>query len=187
MKNLKKPIKLGLLGTTGVGKDTCVNMIKNHFPDLAISLIRLADPLYRAQDAIYTICRKAKDFYSQDGELLNFLGLHMRKINPDVLKQSFLAALQSCDPCIDCIICPDIRAIDVPFVKDAGFIIIHIDADPIITFERRKIRGDISLGKTNHQTERGINSSIYDHQLINNGSLEEFQENVKNLFSHLIL
>lgn len=187
MMNLKKQIKLGLLGTTGVGKDSCVQIIKNQFPDLSMSLLRLADPLYQAQEAIYKICKKAKDYHSQDGELLNFLGSHMRKINPEVLKESFLNELSSCNPNINCIICSDVRARDVPFVRDAGFIIIHIDADPKITLERRKMRGDVSLGKTNHETEKGICSSLYDYQLINNGSLEEFQENIKKLILDFIL
>lgn len=187
MTIFKKQLKLGLLGTTGVGKDSCVQIIKNQFPDLSISLIRLADPLYQAQDAIYKICKKAKDFHSQDGELLNFLGSHMRKINPQVLKESFLSTLLSCDPNVNCIICSDVRAIDVPFVRDAGFVIVHIDTDPRIALGRRKIRGDVSLGKTHHATEKGICPSLYDHQLTNNGSLEEFQKNVKKLMSGFVL
>lgn len=183
---MKKQIKLGLLGTTGVGKDTCVQIIKNQFPDLALSVIRLADPLYQAQDAIYKICKKAKDFDSQDGELLNFLGSHMRKINPEVLKESFLETLQRTNPNVHCMICSDVRAIDVPFVREAGFVMIHIDTDPKIALERRKMRGDVSLGKSNHDTEKGICPSLYDHQLINNGSLEEFQESIKTLISSLI-
>ncbi|MBA2728640.1 MAG: hypothetical protein H0U49_10770 [Parachlamydiaceae bacterium] len=187
MTDIKNQIKIGLLGTTGVGKDSFVQILMKHFPNLSVSLIRLAEPLYQAQDAIYKICKKPKDFHSQDGELLNFLGLHMRKINSEVLKESFIYSLQNCDPNVNCIICSDVRAIDVPFVRDAGFIIIHIDADPKITLERRKMRGDVSLGKTNHETEKGICHSLYDHQLTNNESLEEFQVNVKKIISALIL
>lgn len=183
MTALKKQIKLGLLGTTGVGKDSCVQIIKNIFPGLSIAVVRLADPLYQAQDAIYKICKKTKNFHSQDGELLNFLGSHMRKINPEVLKESFLDTLQSYNSDVHCMICSDVRAIDVPFVRDAGFTIIHIDTDPKIALERRKMRGDISLGKTNHETEKGICPSLYDYQLTNNGSLEQFQKNVVNLIS----
>lgn len=186
MMNVKKQIRLGLLGTTGVGKDSCVQLIKKLFPYQSLSLVRLAEPIYQAQDSIYKICNKAKDFHSQDGELLNFLGLHMRKINPDVLKESFLKKLQSIEPSVNCIICSDVRAIDIPFVREAGFVIIHIAADPKITLERRKLRGDISLGKTNHETERGICSTLYDYQLSNNGSLEEFQENIKKLMLDFI-
>lgn len=187
MTNLKKQLRLGLLGTTGVGKDSCVQIIKNDFPELSISLLRLADPLYQAQDAIYKICKKLKDFNSQDGELLNFLGSHMRKINPNVLKEAFLNALLSCDPDVNCIICSDVRAVDVPFVREAGFVIIHINTDPFIALERRKIRGDVSLGKTNHETEKGICPSLYDHQLSNNESLEEFNVNVKKLILGFLL
>lgn len=184
---LKKNIKIGLLGTTGVGKDSFVQIMINQFPNLLISLIRLADPLYKAQEAIYKICKKTKDFDSQDGELLNFLGLHMRKINPEIIKESFINTLQSCDPNVDFTICSDVRARDVPFVREAGFIIIHIEADPDITLERRKKRGDISLGKTNHETESGIDPSLYDYQIINNEGLEEFQLKIKKIISALTL
>lgn len=37
MEKLKNQIKLGLLGTTGVGKDTCVHIIRNLFPELSLS------------------------------------------------------------------------------------------------------------------------------------------------------
>lgn len=187
MENFDKPLKLGLLGTTGVGKDTCVSVIRNHFPNHSIYLVRLADPLYKAQEAIYKICRKNKEFYNQDGELLNFLGSHMRKINPDVLKQSFIDNLQICDSNIDFIICPDVRPADIQFVRDAGFLIIHIYADQNITLERRMLRGDISLGKADHETEKEINPTIYDYRLTNNGSLQEFQKSIEDLISRLTL
>lgn len=179
-----KRLKLGLLGTTGVGKDTCVTIIKDHFQEWSFSPLRLADPLYQAQEAIYKICQKEKDFYSQDGELLNFLGNHMRKINPNVLKESFLTKVQDCDMHI---LCPDIRAVDVPFMRQAGFTIIHIEADPRLTHERRQRRGDLSLGETHHATELGITPSLYDHRLVNNGSLEAFRTNIINLMTTLIL
>lgn len=187
MKNFDKPLKLGLLGTTGVGKDTCVSLIRDYFPHRSINLVRLADPLYKAQEAIYRICKKNKEFYTQDGELLNFLGSHMRKINPDVLKQAFIDALQFCDAHADFIICPDVRPADIQFVRDVGFIIIHIYADQNITLERRMLRGDISLGKVDHETEKGLSSSMYDYRLTNNGSLQEFQENIGNLISRLTI
>lgn len=183
----KKPLKLSLLGTTGVGKDTCVQIIRNLFSHKSISVIRLADPLYAAQEAIYKICKTNKDFYTQDGELLNFLGAHMRKINPDVLKQSFLDRTQIDNSKADFVICPDARPLDIPFIRDAGFVILNIHADPSIAMQRRKLRGDLSLGKFDHATEAGLHSSMYDYQLVNNGSLEEFKKEIQHFISQFIL
>lgn len=179
-------VRIALLGSTGVGKDTCISIIKSNFTDKRILVIRLADPLYQAQAAIYEICKRNKEFWSQDGELLNFLGQHMRKVNPTVIKESFQNSLQASAIDVDLIICPDARPIDIPFIKESGFTIIHIYADAQITLERRKKRGDISLGQSNHSTEQGINPLLYDHQISNNGSLAELHENITKLLMRII-
>jgi len=172
------PIKLALLGTTGVGKDTAVCIINEIFPNLSTQVIRLADPLYEAQNAIYKICNKEKEYYTQDGELLNFLGQHMRKINPQVIQNSFERAIKKISPHIHLIICCDVRPLDVPFVRNEGFFILNIIADPMIALERRRLRGDLSLGSVSHSTEEGLASRLYDYQIANNGSLQEFKQKI---------
>jgi dephospho-CoA kinase len=165
--------KLALLGNTGVGKDTCVKIIQNRFSHLKLSLIQLAAPLYEAQNAIYQICGKEKGPDVQDGVLLNFLGQHMRLINPYVLKESFLRILEKSQA--DLIICRDVRPLDVPFVREAGFFIVNIATDPSLCLERRKARGDLSLGASNHKTEVGLSAELYDTQIMNNSTLDNFE------------
>lgn len=184
---LKKLIKLAILGTTGVGKDTCLTIIRDQFPNLNIKAIRLAEPLYQAQQAIYTLCGCDKDFWSQDGELLNFLGSHMRKINPNVLKEQFLKNLKNIPSDINLIICSDTRPLDIPFVKAEGFFLVHIFCDPEIALKRRKLRKDLSLGNSTHSTEQGLSDELFDARVENNGTFEEFQEKIVSLMKRLFV
>ena len=177
--------KLGLLGTTGVGKDTFVQIVKRRFSHLNIQMIRLADPLYAVQKFIYAACGTKKEEHIQDGELLNFLGHHMRKINPDVLKEPFERAIQNSIPSFDLIICSDVRPVDVGFVREQGFQIVHISADPKIALERRKKRGDLTLASSLHSTERGLDRSLFDHEISNNGTIELFEESILSFMGAL--
>lgn len=172
-------LRLALLGNTGTGKDTCVNIIQKLYPLLRIHSIRLALPLYQAQHAIYTICGKEKDFFAQDGVLLNFLGQHMRTIHPNVIQDSFLRELRL-SPQVDMILCPDARPRDLPFIKEAGFFVLHITTDPQLTAERRKKRGDLFLGSATHPTEMGAMPEI-DAHISNDGTLEEYEQKIAAL------
>jgi cytidine deaminase len=170
--------KLALLGNTGVGKDTFVKIFQKRFSTLSMSLIKLAAPLYEGQNAIYQICATEIDSEIQDGILLNFLGNHMRRINPNVIKESFLRELQKIGQEPDIIICHDARPLDVPFVKEAGFFILNITTDFQIALERRKARGDLSLGSSDHSTEKGLTAELYDAQILNNGTLHDFEQTI---------
>lgn len=172
-------LRLALLGNTGTGKDTCVNIIQKLYPLLGIHVIRLALPLYQAQHAIYTICGKEKKFFAQDGVLLNFLGQHMRTIHPNVIQDSFQRELRL-SPQVDMIICPDVRPLDLPFIKEEGFFVLHITTDPQLTTDRRKKRGDLFLGSASHPTEIGTFPEV-DAHISNNGTMDEFEQKIAAL------
>jgi cytidine deaminase len=172
--------KLALLGGTGVGKDTFVQILQRLLPSLSIRRIRLAEPLYEVQNFIYKTCSREISDEVQDGVLLNFLGKHMRSINPHVLLDRFAQSIRE-ETSADLILCSDVRPIDAPFVRKMGFSIVHIVTNPDVAFERRKKRGDLSLGNSSHETEAGISSSYYDIQISNNGSIEDFQSAVSSL------
>ena len=174
--------KLALLGNTGVGKDTFVRIFQKRYAHLSMHLIMLAMPLYEGQNAIYNICGRDIEEGVQDGILLNFLGNHMRRINPDVIKESFLRELQRNGQETDLIICHDARPLDVSFVREAGFYILNITTDPGIALERRKVRGDLSLGSSDHHTEKGLSAELYDAQIVNNGTLKDFEQKIIKFF-----
>ncbi|GAA0981644.1 hypothetical protein GCM10009555_050110 [Acrocarpospora macrocephala] len=88
--------KIALCGAPGAGKSTAAQIVHRFCESgkLPFSLIKLADPLYEAQSAVYRCAGRELDhFYRKDGELLNFLGHYMRKINSMVLQDRFSARL----------------------------------------------------------------------------------------------
>lgn len=175
---------LALLGNTGTGKDTFVRTIQKRRPALSLNLIRLADPLYQAQHEIYKICKREKEFFSQDGVLLNFLGQHMRRINPNVIRESFLSRLQPA-PQADLTICPDVRPIDLAFIKQAGFFVLQITADPLVAQERRKKRGDLSLGSSSDPMEPPAHLfPEADAHIANDATLEEYEQRIAELLKN---
>lgn len=180
-----KQIKIGLIGNTGVGKGTFVEICVESYKHLKILNAKLADPLYEAQNQIYKICNVDKDFYSQDGILLNFLGQHMRSINPNILKDYMYKRLEE-SLNVDLLFCDDIRPLDIGFMKSYGFLIIKIVADEDITYERRKLRGDLTMGNAKHKTERGLEDAEFDYVVENNGTLEEYKNKVVSLLKDLI-
>lgn len=178
-------MRIALVGNTGVGKSTFVNICKKHFKTLKIKEIRLAKPLYQAQNYIYKICKVQKNPDAQDGVLLNFLGQHMRTINEDVIKIHFIEQLKKMPNNINLIICSDVRPIDVPFVKKQGFSLINIQTDREIALERRLKRGDISLANAQHSTEQQIYGFQPDHIIVNNKSIEDYQNAALGLVKKL--
>src|ERR1035441_9134606 len=157
-------IKIGLYGTPGAGKSTTLQVMRElcSGQGIHVARIKLADPLYEAQAAIYKIAGQVlNDFYDQDGELLNFLGHYLRKLNSRVLLDRFSLRVQESSeslrakqagPCI--IVCDDLRRADSDHVRSHGFLLGRVVADAAICVRRREARGDRSLGSASHVTER---------------------------------
>ncbi|MBX7066815.1 MAG: hypothetical protein K1X28_06255 [Parachlamydiales bacterium] len=182
-----KIAKLALLGGPGVGKDTFVQILRKYFPSSSYQQIRLAEPLYEVQSFVYKTCSKEIGENAQDGQLLNFLGKHMRSINPNVLLDRFAQSVREMEQKVDLILCTDLRPIDARFVKEMGFMVVNIVADPSLTVERRKKRGDLSLGGSNHETEKGIDPNMYDLQITNNGTLQDYEKSVMQFLKEFLV
>ena len=178
--------KLALLGGPGAGKNTFVQIVQKKFPHVSVQLISLAKPLYEVQNFIYKICGKEIPDGIQDGFLLNFLGQYMRTINPYVLLDHLAQSLCEIKNSSDMILCSDARPMDISFIKKMGFTIVYIAADVHLSYERRKKRGDLSLGCPNHITETGLLEHMYDVQISNNGSLEEYEESVVHFLKNYL-
>jgi dephospho-CoA kinase len=197
MSTFHKIMRIGLCGTPGAGKTTTSRFLESYClgQQYFFDRIKLADPIYEAQAAIYAIAgRKLSNFYEQDGELLNFLGYYLRKINQNVLLDRFAERLvqkieiatRSNAP-FGIVICDDVRAPDAEFVKTNDFLLIRLLADEQICTERRHNRGDITLGSAKHSTEQGLDEITAHYQIENNTTLEDLRikviqivENMKN-------
>jgi cytidine deaminase len=172
--------QIALLGGPGAGKDTFVRLFRKLHPNISCQVIRLAEPLYKIQKEVYKVCFREIKEGQQDGVLLNFLGKHMREIHPQVLIDHFANTVRESKA--DLILCSDARPLDIPFIKKMGFTVIHIATDPSLALERRRKRGDLSLGNSHHETELGISADLYDIQIPNQGSLEDFEKAILRVF-----
>ncbi|MDX8035509.1 hypothetical protein SK803_35330 [Lentzea sp. BCCO 10_0856] len=181
--------RIALTGLPGAGKGTFTQSAQRWAAHRGheIETITLATPLYRAQAAVYQIAGRPLDDESvQDGELLNFLGSHLRKINPSVLEEHFLLELKrisSRHPHTGrtLVVCTDARPADFGYLRQELFQLVMIDVDPATSARRRVLRGDLTLGATNHTTETGFRASDADLVIDNNGTLEAFDSAVWDL------
>jgi len=149
----KRIFNIALYGTPGAGKSTTADLIEEigKINGIYIKRIKLADPLYKAQAQIYKIAGKKIDFYSQDGELLNFLGYYLRKLNPSILLNEFdkqikdFEDMHQLSPIRDGIVlCDDMRSPDFQFMMDNKFLMVRVIAENSLCSKRREQRGDLS-------------------------------------------
>jgi hypothetical protein len=185
---------LGLFGLPGAGKSTTSKLIQRLSEDNGweVVVLKLAEPLYDIQSYIYTLCHQPlPSRYTQDGVLLNFLGSHLRHIDPQVLLRHFRARYEKClvedtNSTYKLIICDDVRQPDVGLLRDLGFLLVKIEASPELCRSRRSMRGDTTLGSDLHPSEAGLETIIPNKVLENNGSLEQLMDSIRDLLHVLV-
>jgi hypothetical protein len=168
-------LRLALFGRPGAGKSSTAGFIEAYCraAPLGFYRLRLAEPLYRCQEFIYSTASRQLEAGVQDGALLNFLGSHLRRINPNVLLDDFRSRLEGL-PAREAgiVLCDDMRAADAAEMKAMGFCFIHINAPNELRRERRAQRGDATPGDEDHPTERGLDGIRADYEIENDGSRE---------------
>jgi cytidine deaminase len=110
--------------------------------------------------------RPLADGYTQDGELLNFLGSHLRKINRTALTDDFekrfsneLKTLQFTCSGSSLVVCDDMRPAEAEYMQSRTFALLRLETPTTICAERRRARGDITLGAVDGVHCRHIHSS----------------------------
>ncbi|WP_405663857.1 hypothetical protein OG379_17540 [Streptomyces sp. NBC_01166] len=176
--------RIALFGLPGSGKSTFSSLAKSWAAknDATVHVITLAEPLYRAQAAVYESAGRPLHIAEgrQDGALLNFLGSHMRKINPRVLEEHFLSETariySACEGSTQrhVVICSDARPADLPYLRRSGFHPVVITVDEEVARKRKEARGDLTLGDSRHTTENGLEQIHPSTPVDNSGTLEEF-------------
>jgi GTPase SAR1 family protein len=188
-------VRIALFGLPGSGKSTACRELLGILERRGqpAVLLKLAEPLYELQNLIYSYCGvPLHDRYRQDGALLNFLGAHLRSINPDVLTDHFASRQRAAE--VDAaeagktrlfVLCDDMRPVDAPFMRARGFTLVRVDA-PRATRERRLAgRGDSTRGSSSHSTELGVDETEHDLLVTNDGTIEALRASLEDILAGL--
>lgn len=174
MDNNKEVKIIGLTGNMGSGKSTAAAILKKIAGPAHI--IKFAQPLYDMQEYIYA---RAGLEPVKDRRLLQWLGTEWgRSINKnlwiDIWKEDVTECLERNKDAI--VICDDVRFDEeAQIIKDMGGKIIKM----ISNVER------IDKVNTGHASEKGINRDLVNAVVINDGTLEDLEKNLKILLGLL--
>jgi dephospho-CoA kinase len=188
-------LRIGLYGSPGAGKSTTSRFIEEYCSASSILFhrIRLADPIYEAQACVYSAAdRHLTHFYEQDGELLNFLGYYLRKLNETILLDRFAKRLTEAVAAeggasqTKVIVCDDMRFPDAAFLRKLGFISVRITATEAACVQRRINRSDRSLSSPEHITERNLGAIACDLIIENDGTLDALRHHATSALGRLL-
>ena len=165
-------MKLCFLAPSSYGKSTAIQIIQKNFNS---KNIKIAEPLYELQNHFYsTIEKNIGD--KQDGELLQFLGIKIRKENEMFLLNRFYQSVTNTENRI--ITNDDCRPPDYEFLKQMGFIFIKING-----YKRNRL--DYTKASDSSIIE-WQNEMPCDYELDNNGTLEAYEKNILKLLKEIL-
>lgn len=164
-------MKICFLAPSSYGKSTAVKIIQKHFNS---ENVKIAEPLYDLQNKFYKyIYRNIGD--QQDGELLQYLGIKIRKENPSFLIEEFKKVVN--ETFKEIITNDDCRTPDYEYLKEMGFIFINING-----YERE--RGDYTNADKKNNLE-WTDTIPCDYVLDNYGTMEEYEKNILKLIKEI--
>ncbi|MFJ2397395.1 hypothetical protein ACIOTI_32180 [Streptomyces sp. NPDC087843] len=182
--------KVALHGRSGAGKSTFARLLAQELTVAGadVMTLRLGTPLYELQSLVYAMAgRPLLDSSVQDGQLLNALGTHVRRINPGALTEMFaqrvLQAEQSRQGAV--LICDDLRAPDVEAVTGLGFALVEVTAPDVLRLERKRHRADLSAGDDRHPTEAPVTATSW-QRVDNTGSLDQLRERAVEMAAEVL-
>lgn len=187
--------RIALCGPPGAGKSTIRRLSELLAGELGLVVhhLRLADPLYQAQNRIYRLSgRPLADTGLQDGRLLNILGTEMRRINPNVLADHARTRLVGIGRLLDsqpgrhAVVCDDMRPPDASFMRELGFDFVEVGVPGHAAVQRRLLRGDMTLGALDDPNELGLESLEFAARIDNSGSLEDLTASVRAFWTSVL-
>ncbi|MEV8479374.1 ATP-binding protein [Streptomyces sp. NPDC051173] len=182
--------KVALHGLPGVGKTTFKNLLAQEVSRAGAEVLtlKLAAPLYEIQSVVYAVAgRPLLDGHEQDGQLLNFLGSHLRQINPHALTEAFSRRVRHAEQIKPSavLLCDDLRALDAKAVTRLGFSLVEVTAPEELRRARKQARADLTPGDERHPTEAPLEATPW-RRVENRGSLEGLREQAAQLAGELL-
>ena len=182
-------MRLALTGPPGSGKSTAARLLVQLLQKKSrqdVHVLKIAEPLYKLQNTIYKTARvELSTEYEQDGELLQYLGSKLRKINPDCLSNNFAERLDRLQNSHDSIvICDDARPLDIPHLLTLGFIIIKITSRHS---ESRVIeRNDLTRQDPGSALEMGYSELSGALEIDNSGSTQDLEAHLSKILDEIL-
>ncbi|MFD9609194.1 AAA family ATPase [Streptomyces sp. NPDC004290] len=181
--------RIALFGKPGAGKSTFAGLLGKECSASGPSLriIKIADPLYELQRTVYeTAGVLAPEAGVQDGQLLNALGAHLRRINPNCLTDRFAVRVAAVHREVPgaVVVCDDMRAPDAAALAGMGFLLVELTAPDEVRAARKAQRGDLSPGDEQHSTERPVQAEPW-RRVDNSGGLDVLRERAARLLAEV--
>ncbi|MEU3356088.1 ATP-binding protein [Streptomyces sp. NPDC037389] len=182
--------KVALNGLPGAGKTTLVKLLAQEVSRAGAEVLtlKLAAPLYELQSVVYAVAgRPLLEGHEQDGQLLNFLGSHLRQINPHALTEAFGQRVRHAERVKPSavLLCDDLRAPDAEAVTRLGFALVEISAPEELRRARKQARADLTPGDEQHPTEAPLEVAPW-RRVENAGSLQELREQAAQIAKELL-
>lgn len=163
-------LKICFLAPSGYGKSTAIKLLsKSH----KVKNIKIAKPLYDIQTIFYNMLGiDIED--KQDGELLQFLGMKIRKESKYYLLDTFKNKLRESEKDnVEILSNDDCRPMDYDFLKELGFIFVKING-------YKRDRDDRTPVDSKNALE--WNSEIpFDYEIDNIGDIADYEKELNDL------
>ncbi|HEX8742814.1 MAG TPA: hypothetical protein VF712_06755 [Thermoleophilaceae bacterium] len=180
-------LRLSVVGLTGSGKSTTTELLKRSLArrGLSVSVVKLADPLYRLQRAVYETAGVAIRPGDQDQVLMEALATQLRRISPTALVDDFMRRLEG--TAADVVLNDDLRDtfVDYPALRAAGFRVVRVTAPEDVRLDRLGQRADLTV-VANSATTAHIDEIEPDAVIVNDSGQEELAAAVERVLEDLL-
>ncbi len=166
--------KICFVAPSGYGKTTAINIISKFHN---IVNIKIASPLYELQDYFYNFI-ETDIRGEQDGELLQFFGIKIRKENPSFLLDKFKRRLDIAEKQDKLVFNDDCRPPDYDCLKGLGFIFVRVKG-----FCRTRKDHTTANAKLSIEWQKEIPC---DYSVDNFGTMQEYEDNLKVLLNSIL-
>ncbi|MFM0288758.1 AAA family ATPase [Paraburkholderia megapolitana] len=181
--NTAPTLKYCVIAPAGSGKSTVAKLLKEEIErhGLSCDIIKLAEPLYRLQEAFYRTAGIDISRYQQNHQLLEGIADTLRALNPHSIVDDFLSRYRASTA--SAVVNDDLRDanVDWPVLRELGFTTIMVRASVNVRAVRLAARGDLQVSATS-KLDAGVNAIDHDIVIDNDDcSLQDLVDKVRTI------